>query len=81
MNVKYIRYNMEEALDEIENIMNQLKRGDGYSHAEFSSSIQHLYHHINIAWNSRETTWEETEQASEEQLRKWGEYPDDIKLI
>lgn len=81
MNIKYIRYNLEEAQEEISNIMAQLKRGDLYSHAEFYSSMQHLIHHVNIAWNARETRSEETENASEQDLERWGKFPTDIRLI
>lgn len=81
MNLKYIHYNLEEAQEEIENILQQLKRGENYNHAEFYSSMQHLIHHINIAWNSRGTTAEQTSDASEEDLLKWSRYPTDIKLI
>lgn len=81
MNLKYIRYNLEEAQEEIENIMSQLKKGDQYSHAEFYSSIQHLIHHINIAWNARNTSWVDAENATEEDMNRWSQYPTDIKLI
>lgn len=81
MNLKYIRYNLEEAQEEIENIMTQLKRGEPYDQSQFYSSMQHLIHHINIAWNSRHASPVETENATDDDLKRWGKFPTDITLI
>lgn len=81
MNLKYIRYNLEEAQEEIENILHNLKAGENYTHAEFYSSMQHLIHHMNIAWNSRSVPQQQTDSASEDDLKKWGQFPTDITLI
>lgn len=82
MNLKYIGYNLQEAQEEIENILRNLQqKGEAYEHSSFYLSMQHLIHHFNIAWNARETRWEEAENASDENLKKWGEYPTDITLI
>ena len=81
MNTKYVRYNLQEAQEEIENILRQLQRGNEYPHAEFYSSMQHLIHHINIAWNTRHISELRTENASEADLVEWGKFPEDIRLI
>ena len=81
MNLQYIRYNLEEAKEEIENIMGQLERRDDYSHAEFYSSMQHLIHHINIAWNARAVSADRTANATEDDLKNWGQFPQDLTLV
>lgn len=81
MNKKYIQYNLQEAQEEIENILRNLTQAPDYPHQEFYRSMQHLIHHINIAWNSRSTSVEETENASESDLKRWGQFPSDIRLI
>lgn len=81
MNNKYIYYNLEEIQEEIEIIMKGLKNNPQYSHDEFYKSMQHLFHHANIAWNARHTTSEEVEQSGDAEILKWSQFPTDIRLI
>ncbi len=81
MNLKYIRYNLSEVQEEIENILTRIKLGEGYSHSEFYSSMQHIFHHVNIAWNTRDIDEQITDQADECDLQKWSKTPSDITLI
>jgi hypothetical protein len=81
MNKKYIQYNLEEAQEEIEVMLRSLKQKPDYTHEEFFRSMQHLIHHINIAWNARSTSTNEIENATPADLERWGQFPADIKLI
>lgn len=78
MNVKYIAYNLQEAQEEIEIMLKKIQSGKEYAHEDFYKSMQHLIHHVNIAWNARNATEEEVEESD---LDKWSHFPKDFKLI
>ena len=77
MNKTFITYNLQEVHEEIELIFRALKNNPNYSQAEYYHAIQHIIHHVNIAWNGRNAS----ENPSEIEVEKWSEYPTDIKLI
>lgn len=79
MNNKFIRYNFEEIQEEIEILMKKLQ-GD-ISHAEFYSGVQHIYHHLNIAWNARATEPGIIPDLDDPRMEEWSQFPQDIKLI
>lgn len=78
MNTKYIAYNLQEAQEEIELMLARIKTGKEYAHEDFYQSMQHLIHHVNIAWNARNVSEDEAEDL---ELSEWSHFPDDIKLI
>ncbi|MBO9667581.1 MAG: hypothetical protein J7501_12300 [Bdellovibrio sp.] len=80
MNHKFILYNFEEIQEEIETLMKKLKRGD-ISHAELYSGVQHVYHHLNIAWNARDTEPGKIADLDDPMMDVWNQFPTDIKLI
>lgn len=77
MNKLFIGYNLQEAQEEIEIILKAMKTNPNYSHEEFYRSMQHLIHHVNIAYNGRNAP----EQPTEAQVEAYSQFPTDIKLI
>ncbi len=78
MNTSFIRYNLQEIQEELEVISSGLSRGEAYRHEDFYRSMQHVIHHVNIAWNARNASPAEVEEGS---LQKWSGFPKDIQLI
>lgn len=81
LNKQVIRYNLEEAEEEIAVMLERLRRPDEYGEASFHASMQHLYHHLNTAWNARREPPEAVAQASPVQLEAWNRFPTDVKLF
>jgi hypothetical protein len=42
--------------------------------------LQHLYHHINTAWNARDST-NAVGEASEVEFREWSAFPTDLPMF
>jgi hypothetical protein len=53
MNKKYTLYNLKEAKEQLDEVLLELENNSEYDFGEFSVDIQHLYHHINTAWNAQ----------------------------
>jgi len=79
MNTKFIIYNFQEIQEEVEILLH--KAGSGLSHEQFYKSVQHLYHHLNIAWNARSTEPGVVFDLDDPRMDLWKEFPKDLTLI
>jgi hypothetical protein len=84
LNATYIRYNLEEAHDEISHLLARFRHGTNgtrLTYEEFYDSMQSLIHHVNVAWNARVASPEETQDPPPPTFEKWGRFPTDITLM
>ncbi len=79
LNRRHILYNLEEARDEIDLVIRDLRRGE-YTEERFRRAMAHVVHHTNIAWNGRATR-HEIGDASEDAIREWSRYPADLEPL
>ena len=76
MKNKYlISQNLEEAKEQIEEILNDLASNPEYSEQEFKVCLEHAYHHLNFAWNIRNVDESRAEACSENDFKEWSKYP------
>ena len=80
MNKKYIIYNLKEASESLERIIHDFKNDLDYDKEEYSIDMQHIYHHLNTAWNSRFSTSDQSIKCSDEDFRTWRQFPNDIDM-
>ena len=78
MNTDFLLFNLREAQEEIEKTIRDLETDSDYGEPEFSVAMMHLYHHVNTAWNARESTSEQSKACSDEDFNRWGRYPTDL---
>ena len=79
MNTKILTSNISEALEELNRINSELAT-NLLDEVSFQIKLQHVYHHLNIAWNARNITTELYRNMSDEDFEKWGSYPKDIEF-
>jgi len=53
MNKEWILFNLKEDHEELIRMIQEIERDPEYDFGEYSVHMEHLYHHINTAWNSR----------------------------
>ena len=75
MNKDFILFNLTEAKEELDRIIQEFETQDEYSYGEFVVHITHLYHHINTAWNARDASSKETEKCSQADFECWRQFP------
>ena len=80
MNKQWILFHLEEALEEIEKTIQEIQSEPEYDEPVFSVAIEHLYHHVNTAWNSRNSSDEETTDSNDINFNTWRQFPKDIDL-
>ncbi|MGE5556993.1 MAG: hypothetical protein ACM3WV_00130 [Bacillota bacterium] len=54
--------------------------GGGYKSAAYRTDMQHLYYHLNIAWNSRDAGENRIRARRGEDFKKWRGFPADLYL-
>lgn len=73
-----IVYDLSDAREEIDSILELFNPGDQVDESEFRVRIAHLYYHVNSAWNKRKLTDEELELTGGEDCNRLAQFPLDI---
>ena len=81
MNNSMILFHLKEAREELEEMIEEVATQSDYDIAEFRVAIGHLYHHLNTAWNGRDSTSQEHEDCIQENFRRWRHFPEGSELF
>ena len=78
-NREIIGSNIAEAVEELQALERKASAGD-LSEEQLQVGLQHVYHHLNFAWNVRRVSTAEYSRLTQAQFEEWGKYPADIAL-
>jgi hypothetical protein len=81
MNREWVLHNLGEARGELSTMIVEMHASRNYDYAEFWVTMQHVYHYLNTAWNSREATAQEVEEATDEDFNRWSQFPADLPMM
>jgi len=81
MNKEWILFHLTEARDEINKTLTDIHGNPDYNYAEFWVAMQHLYHHVNTAWNSRELSEAQVREGTDEGFSRWSQFPKDLPMM
>jgi hypothetical protein len=77
--VAKIAYDLQDASDELSEIMELFRPNIEIDEEEFKWRMAHLYNHLNTAWNVRNLSDNELEFADGKQIDLWKEFPKDLE--
>jgi hypothetical protein len=80
MNREHTLFHLREAAEELERTIRQIDVEPEYDYGEFLVAMQHLYHHLNTAWNARDASPERVAVASGADFFRWRQFPREIEL-
>ena len=80
MNTQWVLFHLREAQEELIRTIKELESVPAEDDVEFRIAIEHLYNHLNTAWNSRNATDEQTAKCTDEDFYKWRDFPSDISM-
>ncbi|MEY8251923.1 MAG: hypothetical protein RPR91_06030 [Colwellia sp.] len=66
--------NLHEAMYEIKGIITSINAGK-MTNRKLQFEIEHVYHHLNFAWNVRNEYEDTINKCSDENFIKWSKYP------
>ena len=81
MNREHVLLQLQEAEEELAGTIAAMRADPEYDFGEFLVAMQHLYHHLNTAWNGRDATPEQVTACTEEDFRRWDRFPTDLPLM
>jgi len=70
-----------EAREEITKTLAEIHETPDYGYGEFWVAMQHLYHHLNTAWNSRDVAEAQVTQATDQDFNRWSQFPTDLPMM
>jgi hypothetical protein len=76
MNRQWVLDHLKEAFEELSRTISELESTTDYCDGEFLIAMRHIYHHLNTAWNSRESS----ETTAGEDFFSWRRFPTDIEM-
>jgi hypothetical protein len=81
MNRDWVLFHLAEAADALRQAIEEIKESPDYGDPEFTADMQHIYHHINTAWNSRNANPSDVEPGSDALFNAWGKLPVDLEMM
>lgn len=79
MNKRWVGFHLGEALEELQRLTVELDEPE-FDEVDLKIGLEHAYHHINTAWNSRNTSDEDAASETEEDFYRDRQFPRDIDL-
>jgi hypothetical protein len=80
MNRDHTLFHLREAAEELQRTIGEMEADPAYDSGEFLVAMQHLYHHLNTAWNARDELPERVAATSDDDFRRWRQFPEDLGL-
>jgi hypothetical protein len=81
MNRRWVRWHLTEALEALEKTIQELDDDPEFDDAVYWVDMQHLYHHLNTAWNARNATEAEVEPGTDADFNRWSKFPNDLPMM
>ena len=81
MNKDYALFHLKEAQEELQRTILELESDPDYGSGDFLVAMSHLYHHINTAWNARESSEADVAECSDENFSSWRQMPRNEELM
>jgi hypothetical protein len=77
MNKNTILSDLREAKEELDSLIAEIENDDEFDFDNYYVSMQHIYHHLNTAWNIRKESEETIKEYTEDNFRRWSQFPKD----
>lgn len=81
MNRDQVLLHLTEAREAIERTIGAIRASPDYDNSGYWVDMQHIYHHLNTAWNSRDATAHEVASASDTDFNRWSAFPIDLPMM
>jgi hypothetical protein len=80
MNKSWVLFHLREAHEQLTRSIKDLEADATFDEIELLFDMQHVYHRLNTAWNSRNSSDAEGAVFSEEDFDAWRAFPKDLLM-
>jgi hypothetical protein len=81
VNRDWVLVNLKEAHEELTRTIAELEADPSFEYGDLWPAMQHLYHHLNTAWNARDATPDEVAGQSDKDFVRWTQFPKDLPMM
>jgi hypothetical protein len=83
MNRDAILFHLREAKEALDRTIIEIEKDQSYEIGDFRPAMSHLYHHLNTAWNGKDTPAKDYPASSRHKFHDWRKFPpnDDLLLF
>jgi hypothetical protein len=81
MNRDWVLTNLREANEELTRTIADIERDATYDFGEYRVAMQHLYHHLNTAWNARDASPLAVQASTDAIFNRWSALPSDLPMM
>jgi hypothetical protein len=78
MNWKIIAGDIKEAREQLKQIEKAIADKDYPSEGGLLVMLEHAYHHLNFAWNTRRISTKHYASLTDKEFNKWGKFPKEV---
>lgn len=79
MNTRWVLFHLGEARRELDLLTKMIETG-APAKEEFEIALEHAYHHLNTAWNSRSISDDQAARHTDEDFVTWRQFPKELNL-
>lgn len=80
LNYDQLRSNVAEAREELQRIEKELQVPSRPSEDDLQVWFDHAFFHLNLAWNARRSTRNQSVNLTDEDFNRWSKFPRDINI-
>ncbi len=80
MNKEIALAHLMEAKQELDEMITEIKQESDFDLDEYYGSFEHIYNHLNTAWNARKENDSRIEKCDEEDFYSWRSFPKDFDM-
>ena len=77
---QFILLNLRESKAELDAMIAEVEEDGDFDFLDYYVQMQHIYHHLNTAWNIKDEEEHKIEKYSEEDFNKWRKFPDSFDM-
>jgi hypothetical protein len=81
MNKDLILFHLNEAEEQLRKTIKALRDDPAYEFGNYLVEMQHLYLHLNTAWNGRDATETQFAECSQPDFDAWRRFPTDLGSV
>ncbi len=72
--------NLRESKASLDDIIYEIEKDNDFDFDGYYSDMQHIYHHLNTAWNIRKEKEEIIRKCNKEDFNRWRHFPRDFDM-
>jgi hypothetical protein len=76
-----VLFHLNEAHEKPTRTIRHLRETSDYDYGDFMPAMQHLYHHLNTAWNATDASPKAVQAVGDKDFRDWSAFPTDLPMF